>query len=1030
MNTGQFDEESVFHAARQIADSAERNAYLTRSCPDARDRRRVEAMLAVHERDRSFLQSPVQAVPFATRGGEVSERPGALVGPYKLLEQIGEGGFGVVFMAEQIKPVRRKVAVKVIKPGMDTRHVIARFEAERQALALMEHENIARVLDAGATETGRPYFVMELVHGVPITEYCDKNELPPRERLTLYLDVCRAVQHAHHKGIIHRDLKPSNVLITLHDGKPVVKVIDFGVAKATGQQLLTDKTLFTNFTQMIGTPLYMSPEQAEMSGLDVDTRSDVYALGVLLYELLTGTTPFDRDRLRLAAYDEVRRIIREEEPPKPSTRLSSLGMTLPGISAQRRTEPQKLSQLLRGDLDWIVMKALAKDRTDRYESANALLREIQRYLANEPVEARPPSPRDRVSKWIRRHKSAVRTTAAVLIGSTIIAGALLWQERANTLAALVQVQHAYQAVDQEKKTSEAERARAEENLKKAREAVDQMLTRVAEGMRDQPHMEKIRRALLEDALGFYQGFLQENSTDPLIRHETGLAYLRIASTRDQLGQYEDSRKAYHRGVGLFEKLRTEFPEEPQYRWSLSVALHQLGVLLKNNLGDMLAAMGMFERVFELRDRLVSEFPTRADYRAGLAHIHLDQSFAFRYRGSTRDSIEHLHRSLEIYQQLSTEQPESHWLRADIANGLQWLAYQMQLLGKFDEAEKYYKESVLVTQNLTSKYPHVPAYHARLLHVQDYVGRFLIGRGRIPEAVEAFRNGIEAGEKLAADFPGYPEHRRRLAATNASLAKALFTSGNAEEADRAFDRSIALGVGLAADFPSSSDFGSRSSSRYFQRGEVLHSMGRLAEAEEAYRRAVEDYEKLVARVGAGSGDLVRVCRSVAWGDYHRGWALSDLGRDGEASGLYTKALVGFEQVLGDRIGEQYFVDFLTLCPDQNFWDPTRAAALMEQQLVQNPDDFIPHRVLGIARYRSGAWNDAIDSLKRSVALRSGTDGVSGFFLAMSYWQLDEKDEAARWYEKDIEWMKQNPLGHPTPQKILREAERLLHPKSNP
>ena len=309
-------------------------------------------------------------------------------------------------MAEQQHPVRRKVALKVIKPGFDTRQVIARFEAERQALALMEHENIAKVLDAGATDCGRPYFVMELVYGVPITEFCDRNELPPRERLELFVQVCRAVQHAHTKGIIHRDIKPTNVLVTLHEGVPVPKVIDFGVAKATSQQL-TDKTLFTNFAQMIGTPLYMSPEQAEMTGVDVDTRSDVYSLGVLLYELLTGTTPLDKDRFKQAAFDEVRRIIREEEPPRPSTRLSTMGDQARSISARRKSDPKQLGQFVRGELDWIVMKALEKERARRYETASGLAHDIERYLRDDPVEACPQSASYRLKKFARRNKGPV-----------------------------------------------------------------------------------------------------------------------------------------------------------------------------------------------------------------------------------------------------------------------------------------------------------------------------------------------------------------------------------------------------------------------------------------------------------------------------------------------------------------------------------------------------------------------------------------------------------------------------------------------
>ena len=419
-----MNERAIFEAALDRRDPGERAAYLNEACgADQPLREQIEGLLKAHEMLGSFLSPPLPA-PGATVDEPIREKPGTVIGSYKLMEQIGEGGMGLVFVAEQQEPIRRKVALKVIKPGMDTRQVVARFEAERQALALMDHPNIAKVLDGGATASGRPYFVMELVKGVPITEYCDQNQVPVRERLELFLDVCQAVQHAHQKGIIHRDIKPSNVLVMSQDGTPLVKVIDFGVAKAIGQQL-TDKTIYTQFTQLIGTPLYMSPEQAGQSGLDVDTRSDIYSLGVLLYELLTGTTPFDKDRFKELSYDELRRIIREEEPPKPSARLSTLGQAADTISAQRKSDPRRLSRLFRGELDWIVMKAIEKDRNRRYESASAFAADVQRYLHDEPVQACPPSAWYRFRKFARRNK-LVMVTAAALLMLALMGGAGVW----------------------------------------------------------------------------------------------------------------------------------------------------------------------------------------------------------------------------------------------------------------------------------------------------------------------------------------------------------------------------------------------------------------------------------------------------------------------------------------------------------------------------------------------------------------------------------------------------------------------------
>jgi WD40 repeat protein/serine/threonine protein kinase len=460
-----MNELDIFSAALELKTLEDREKYIAQACgDDAMLRERIKSLLRSASAADRFIERPARDFGAAlTVDRPLSEGPGTVIGPYKLLQQIGEGGMGVVFMAEQSQPVRRTVALKIIKPGMDSRQVVARFEAERQALALMDHPNIAKVLDAGTTEAGRPFFVMEMVKGVPMTKYCDDKRLTLPERLELFIPVCQAVQHAHQKGIIHRDLKPSNVMIALYDGHPVPKVIDFGVAKATGPKL-TGQTLFTEYGAVLGTLEYMSPEQAELNQLDIDTRSDIYSLGVLLYELLTGSTPLDRNRLKKTALDEVLRCIREEEPPKPSTRISTVEQ-LPTVAAQRGLEPSQLTSAVRGELDWIVMKALDKDRNRRYETANSLLLDIERYLADETVQACPPSAMYRFRKFARRNRAAVATASIVLV--TLVGGvaASTWQAVRATRAeraAIVNAERARESAEAERKAKEAEAAQRKE----------------------------------------------------------------------------------------------------------------------------------------------------------------------------------------------------------------------------------------------------------------------------------------------------------------------------------------------------------------------------------------------------------------------------------------------------------------------------------------------------------------------------------------------------------------------------------------
>ncbi|HEY5043355.1 MAG TPA: serine/threonine-protein kinase [Verrucomicrobiae bacterium] len=505
-------EEALFQAASQLT-GAERASFLNGAClGDDALRQRLDALLVAHD-EPDDLSPKDKPAAVATIKLDMSDAPdeavGQTLGNYKLLQKIGEGGCGAVYMAEQEHPVRRRVALKVIKLGMDTKNVIARFEAERQALALMDHPNIAKVLDAGATDVGRPFFVMELVRGIKITDYCDQNNLDTNQRLGLFIQICQAIQHAHQKGIIHRDIKPSNILVTMHDGVPVPKVIDFGIAKATTDQRLTDKTLFTAYEQFIGTPAYMSPEQAEMSGLDIDTRSDIYSLGVLLYELLTGRTPFDAKELMNSGIDAMRKTIREREPQRPSTKLHTLqGDDLTTTARRHGVEASRLMSLLRGDLDWIVMKCLEKDRTRRYETANGIAADLKRHLNNEAIVARPPSAAYRFQKSFRRNKLAF--AAACAIAATLLFGIIIATSQA------IRATHAKREAQAAQASEKVQRQMAEANEQKAvaaqkAEAAAELIARQRAYASD---MNVAKQALDENNLGRALDLLNRQRPQP------------------------------------------------------------------------------------------------------------------------------------------------------------------------------------------------------------------------------------------------------------------------------------------------------------------------------------------------------------------------------------------------------------------------------------------------------------------------------------------------------------------------------------
>jgi len=747
----------IFSEAVELTSAAERAAYLDRACGgDPALRCRVEGLLGVHGQADGFLESPA-APPTITAAPTQTEDAGTVIGLYKLMEPIGEGGMGVVYVAEQTKPVRRKVALKIIKPGMDTKQVIARFEAERQALAMMDHPNIAKVHDAGATESGRPYFVMELVRGIPITDYCDREQLSIPERLELFVLVCRAVQHAHQKGVIHRDLKPSNILVTLVDGAAVPKVIDFGVAKATGASL-TERTIYTAFHQFVGTPLYMSPEQADLAGVDVDTRSDIYSLGVLLYELLTGSTPFDQETLRKAAFDEVRRMIREQEPPKPSTRLSSLGDPLTAVSANRKADPRHLGRSMRGELDWIVMRALEKDRRRRYETANNFAADVMRYLNDQPVEACPPSARYRFSKYVRRHRASLTTVA--LVGLALVAGTAVsvWQAIRATAAE-------HRAI--------AAQARAEDHLVLARQAVDELYDQVAARWTNNLRWAPLPRPFLEKALPFYERFAGSRQVDAA----TGRANKQIGEILIQLGRGWEAGQAIGRATAVFRALRAIDPENSEHLHDLA-ACH--AALAEISADDAVTAIS-------LREDLVARHPGVASYRKELANsYHL---LGVVYWGKRRPRAdEFLHRALEIQERLCADEPVDPDRRSALGMTLRDLGnVYRDLFGRFDEAERYHRRALAIHDELVARHPTRPQFWLELGWSCWELGRLLVAAQKYGEVPKFSGRAATIFEGLANEYPAVIDFRRFQAQGLADIARAQFQTGHRAEAEQALRR---------------------------------------------------------------------------------------------------------------------------------------------------------------------------------------------------------------------------------------------------
>lgn len=807
----------IFTEAAQLP-VEERAAFLDRVCAGKEAlRQKVEALLGSNDRAGSFLEQPPTGAISARRATVAAgEKPGDQIGRYKLIEPLGEGGCGVVFMAEQEQPVRRQVALKIIKPGMDSRSVIARFEAERQALALMDHPNIAKIFDAGTTESGRPFFVMELVRGPKITDYCDQNSLTTEERLGLFAQVCRAVQHAHQKGVIHRDIKPSNILVAkTGEGTALPVVIDFGIAKATANQRLADQTIFTAVEMLIGTPAYMSPEQAELGGTDVDTRTDIYSLGVLLYELLTGFTPFDGKALMKSGLDEIRRVIREREPARPSTRLSTMTAGELTIAAQRRhSAPPHLIRSVRGDLDWIVMKALEKERSRRYDTANGLALDVERHLANEAIWARPPSKLYRLRKTALRNKvlfASVGIIASVLVGSLIAVSFALAREKKASVKSQ-QVTKFLEAMLNGVGPSVA-RGRDTAML---REILDETAERIGKEMANQPEVEaellSIIAKLYEEIANARKGEeLARRALDIRLKH-FGPDSLEAAASMNLLGH-------------MF-MVQRKLPEaEKAHSAALVIRKRRLG----DENADTATSLNRLSGVYRDQRKLIeAEAMAREALRVRrklLGNEHVDVAGSLRnlclihgYAGRWAEAEEIARDVLAIRRKtLGNEDPR-------VASALEDLAWVLNPLKKFKEAQAVEAEALVMRQKLLGDaHPDVP----RTLNA---LGQLLGNQGDLQAASGVLKAVLTMQRKLLGDDSS------ATLETYSSLAKVLQREGKRTEAEAVWREALARGSNAWADIHTERLYAMRGL------GESLESQGKWPEAEEVWRESLLRWRK--------------------------------------------------------------------------------------------------------------------------------------------------------------------------------------------
>jgi tetratricopeptide (TPR) repeat protein len=821
------NESQVFLAAVKLTSPAARAAYVDAACAgDGQLRAAVEALLRAHDTDPAFLEHPAAETADLFLDEVRPAGPGlVLAGRYELLEQLGEGGMGTVWMARQSVPVTRAVAVKLIRPGMDSDTVLARFEAERQALALMDHPNIAKVLDAGATPDGRPFFVMELVRGSPITAYCDEHRLTPRQRLELFLSVGSAIQHAHQKGVIHRDVKPSNVLVAVYDDGPVPKVIDFGVAKAVGRSP-TGASLHTGFGAVVGTPQYMSPEQATFDNPDVDTRSDVYSLGVLLYELLAGSPPFVRGGPPGADVLEVLRAVREDEPPPPSTRVGTAD-ALPALADRRGTDPRSLCGLLRGELDWVVMKAIEKDPGGRYETAGAFAADVRRYLADEPVVAGPPSAAYRLRKFVRRNKGAVTATGFVALALLAGIAGTAWQAvRADGQRLAVTRER-----DEKQKALDSERAARRQAMDALRTMTDEFV--ISRQLGRQIGLSAADRDVLVNMVGHFEAFAALTGDTPESRAIRAEGLYRVGVLRHRLGDRAEALAAYGRAGKLYQQLADEFPDVSEYRGSLAMNQNHLALLFQD-LGRTDEAEAAFRRAIGLITP--DAFPTPRHYRENLAACYTNLAIVLDTRKLFPAAEHEFRLALAVRQQLADAYPNSSVYRRQLAAAHRNLGGFLWQFRRPEAADEH-RLAIGLLAPLIDRFPRTPEYRrdAALAHAD--LGLVLRQQGERAGAEAEYRLALAALQRLAADYPGVPVYRRDLAVQHQHLAILLAEWGNPLGAESEYRRAIALQKQLADDFPDVPGFRLDLAGSHTSLGHLLDPLAKGGDAGAEFRRAI-------------------------------------------------------------------------------------------------------------------------------------------------------------------------------------------------